>query len=588
MHSVFLLAFALSIPSFADDKVVVTATRNETYANDIPFSVGTVGAAQWSQSGGRVETALSRIPGVAFTESGGPGQTRSLLLRGAKAEHTLVLIDGILVNDPLSPARAFDFGQLPVDEIERIEVIKGPQSVLYGSDAMGGVVQIFTRHGKRGRARVEGGSYGTVKAGASAMGFRAGYMQSRGFSSADENDGNTEADASRSWNLGGTQDFPVSDHFLMRLNAQYSESKTDTDRHGGAGGDSRGTFARHNQFLLREENVVLLPEEGELSVAGSYASHYRDDNTSGADFYDAALWKAESVLRKPGLGAHSLTAGAEYGEEAGRSSQISGGQRRFRAGAFYLQDQLKPGDFQIVAGARLDLHSATDAAGTYRLGLGYWLVKNLLRAKASVGTGFKAPSLYQTYSIYGSPSLRAERSVGGEAGLELSGRDWSTELAFFANRFRDMIDFNPLTSRFFNQSRAETYGLEWSSERRLGFFHLGNALTLLRAVDPDTGLLLLRRPRLANTVSFGYHRSGVVDANLHLRYVGSREDSHPVLLTRQRMPSFFTLGMDLFHEIENGLRFVARGENLLNRRYQETSGFGVPALSGYAGIEADL
>ncbi len=583
---IFFLALPLSL--FADDKIIVTATRNATSANDLPFSVNTVDGKRWEQSGGQAENALSAIPGLSFTTSGGTGQTRSLLIRGAKAEHTLVLIDGIPVNDPLSPSRSFDFGQIPVDEIERIEVIQGPQSVLYGSDAMGGVVQIFTRQRKESRIRVEGGSYGTVKAQLASMGFRAGYTQLKGFSSADVHDGNTEPDGHRSWNIGGSQDFPVSDHFLMRLNAQYDDSKTDTDKNGGRGGDSLNTFTRNSQFLLREENVVLLPHDAELTVAGSYASHDRDDNTNGNNFYNASLWKAESILRKPGIGAHSFTAGAEYGEEAGRSSQITGGLRRFREGGVYLQDQLKYGAFHAVAGARLDLHSDADSAATYRIGLGYWIVEHFLRLKSSVGTGFKAPSLYQTYSIYGSPTLKPEKSLGGELGLELSGADWSTELTFFGNRFRDMIDFNLVTNRFFNQSRAETYGLEWSSEHRFGFFHLGNALTLLRAFDSDTHLALLRRPRFTDTLQFGFLRTGVLGANIQARYVGPREDSHPVLLTHQTMPAFWTLGADFFHTLGDGLRFVGRGENLLNRQYQETSGFGVPALSGYAGVEADL
>jgi vitamin B12 transporter len=420
------------------------------------------------------------------------------------------------------------------------------------------------------------------------MGFRAGYFDTKGFSAADGREGNAEPDGSRSWNLGGTKDFPLNDRVLLRLDAQYQDNRTDTDSNGGRGGDSFNTYARHSQFLLREENVVLLPGDAELTVAGDYASHDREDSTNGGDYYKASLWKVEAVAKKPHLAAQDFTLGLEYSVEGGRSSQTTGGWRRLRDGAAYLQDQLKLGRFYAVAGARFDARAETENAGTYRVGLGYWIVPARLRAKGSLGTGFKAPSLYQTYSAYGSESLRPERSLGGDLGLELTGEDWSTDLTVFANRFRDLIDFNLVTNRYFNQSRAETYGVEWSAERRFGLFRAGNALTLLRAVDPDTGLLLLRRPRWSDTLDLGVSRARSYSVSLHARYVGTREDAHPLLFTRQPMPAFWTLGADFSGTLAPGLRLVGRGDNLLDRDYQETSGFGVPALSAYAGLEADL
>jgi vitamin B12 transporter len=584
----FFAGILLAGPAAASpDHIVVTATRTAEDPESLPFSIDSIPAERWEAAGGDAEAALSTVPGVSFTSSGGPGQTKSLLLRGAKAEHTLVLIDGIPVNDPLSPSRAFDFGQIPVSEIDHVEILKGPQSVLYGSDAMGGVVQIFTK--KTGsRARAEGGSYHTFSGSVSSMGFRAGGVSSRGYSSADEREGNTEPDGYRAYNLGGTQEFPLNDRFLMRLNAQYQDSRADTDKNGGRGGDSFNTYASHSQFLLREENVVLLPGEAELTVAGNYASHYRTDNTNGGDYYRGNLWKAEAIAKKP-LGPQRFTLGAEYGDEGGSSSQTSGGRRDFREGAAYLQDELALSSrVELVAGGRVDLHSETRTAGTYRLGLNWWLVPEFLRARGSVSSGFKAPSLYQTYSIYGSPSLLPERSFGGEAGLEAKRGYWRSELTWFTNRFRDLIDFNLVTNRYFNQSRALTTGVEWGLGWSDGRLRADNALTYLRAIDPDTGVALLRRPRWTDSLTLGAGREKKWGTSLNLRYVGERQDAHPLLLTRQTMPAYLTLGADLFREIGDGLRLTARGVNLFDRRYQETSGFGVPGLSGYAGIEADL
>jgi len=580
-----ILHLLIPLLAFADDKIVVTATRSGTHASELPFSVKTIEGSSWEASGGTAETALARVPGLSVSSNGGPGQTRSLRIRGANAEHTLVLIDGVPASDPLSPSRSFDFGQLPVSEIERVEIIKGPQSVLYGSDAMGGVVQIFTRqHGSR--ARAEAGSYGTASASLSHLGFRASYLQSNGFSAADAREGNSEPDGLRRWQLGGTKDFAVNDSFLMRLSAQYSDSRVDTDRNGGPGGDSRGTFSRNGILLLRQENLVQLPDEAEWLLAGSLASHDRDDNTNGSDFYRGERWKAESLLSKP-FGAHRLTAGLEYGEEAGRSSQITG-RRRFRQGALLLQDQAQWERLQATAGLRLDLHSEHEKAHTARLGLAYWLAPELWRVKASLGTGFKAPSLYQTYSAFGSTQLRPERSLGAELGLELTEEDWLSELTLFRNRFRDLIDFDLVANRYFNLKEAEAFGAEWELERRFGFLSLGNSVTWMRSYDPSTGKLLPRRPALSDTLSLRFRKGDFVSAGLLLRYVGERRDTHPVLSTPQTMPAYLTLGLDFSHHLAEGFRFVGRGENLLDRRYQDASGFGTPGLSLYGGIEAEL
>lgn len=584
--SLFLI---VSFTAVADDKVVVTATRSASDPADLPFSVSVVGGERWDAAGGSVEQALSGVPGLSFVASGAAGQTRSLLLRGAKAEHTLVLVDGIPVNDPLSPSRAFDFGQIPVDDIERIEVIKGPQSVLYGSDAIGGVVQIFTRSGKDTRVRLEGGSYRTFRARAGTLGFHAGYEEARGFSAADERDGNTERDGHGSWNLGGRKEFALGDSALLRLNAHYEDARTDTDRSGGRGGDSLNTRATNSQLLFRAESEIFLPQEYNWTIAGSYAGRDRDDNTNSVagDYYKANLVKAESSLRKT-FGAHGLTLGLEGGEEAGRSSQTTGGYRRFRSYALYLQDQLKLGAFHATLGGRYDTHSEHENAQTWRAGLGYWLSPDFLRVRGSVGTGFKAPSLYQTYSLYGSPQLKPERSLGTDLGFELTGLDWRAELTGFLNRYRDQIDFNSVTSRYFNQSRAESYGLELGAEKSFGLFRLANSATWLRAFDRDTRLPLLRRPVLTDTATLGFRKGDFVGANLHLRYVGERVDVHPTTFTRQPMPAFTTLAFDAFHHVGHGIRAQLRAENLLDRHYQETSGFGTPGLSAYAGLEADL
>lgn len=570
--------------------IEVTATDAPAAEGASPFVTNTVPGATWEQRGARVETALAGVPGLSFAANGGPGQTRSLFLRGAKSEHTLVLWDGLPVNDPSSPSRAFDFGLLPTGEIERIEVLKGPQSVLYGSDAMGGVVQFFTRRGDNPpRLRIEGGSYGTFRGRASAHGIFAGFEQSRGFSSADEREGNTERDGYRSWNIGGARDFALGANANLRLVGFYQKAKVDTDRDGGPNGDSLGTFSRTGQLALRAEALHVNRHGLESSVAASFFDRNRDDNTLGRnDYHRGNLWKLEARVRRV-VGAHTPLVGVEYAEESGRSSEVQE-RNRFRAGAIYAQEEWRPGRWQLLAGARFDHHSEQGRAFTYRFGSGYWLVPEALRLKGSVGTGFKAPSLYQTYSAFGTRNLQPERSLGGDLGFEWHHEEWQGELAFFANRYRELVDFNPnpAPGRYYNLGRANTRGLELSLERRFGLFLVRDSATFLRTRDEATKQKLLRRPAFTNTLEAGHVMGDFVGLNLLFRYVGKREDVHPVLYTRQAMPGFFTVGADFFHRISDDWKVVARGENLLNRHYQETSGYGVPGASGYLGAEAEF
>lgn len=581
---IILLLFLASLASAAD-AILVTATRSESESGSLPYSTGVVSGKSWQAGGEAAERALSGIPGLAFTASGGPGQSRTVLIRGAKAEHTLVLIDGIIANDPLSPSRSFDFGQIPVSDIERIEVVKGPQSVLYGSDAMGGVIQIFTKRGALPpKLRLETGSYQTNKGSFSYLGFHAGIENTKGFSDADEREGNSEHDGHQAWRIGGNKEFSLGDDFSLRAQAEYEDSKTDTDKSGGSGGDSYGTYTTGQQLLFRTDGLWAVNDSLEWTNSVSIRTYDRDDNTVGPSFYKAFLWKAESVARQKFRG-HTGTLGLEGGQEAGKSSELIE-LRRVQTGALYLQDQFGS-RWHGTLGGRVDARTEQKLAPTFRAGLGYWFFPERFRVKSSLGSGFKAPSLYQTYSRYGSTNLKPERSLGADLGLEFTSEDWESELTGFYNSFRDLIDFNSATSLYYNQSRARTYGVEWSLARKFSAFTLKNALTTLHSVDPATRLRLYRRPALTDTIEAAYHPGKERGASVRLRYVGQRDDLHPTLFTRQRMPAFATIDADAFQQLKEGYKVFVRGENLANRHYQEISGYGVPEISAYGGIESE-
>lgn len=274
------------------------------------------------------------------------------------------------MNDPLSPSRGFDFGQIPASEIDHIEIVEGPQSVLFGSDAMAGVIQIFTKRGAANpNLRIRGGSYGSGKASLSAYGFYAGGERSDGFSAADKREGNEEIDGYRAYHIGGVKDFILDARSTWRNTAHLSDSKTDTDRNGGKAGDSRNTFSRNSRLHFRSELNHAFVNGIDGSLAGSANIIDREDNTSGPAFYKANLWKLETLWNKS-VSAHDFTLGAEYARETGRSTDLPQEKSLHTYGVF-LQDQFRSGAFLANLGARIDFPSEQGNPQTYRAGFAF-------------------------------------------------------------------------------------------------------------------------------------------------------------------------------------------------------------------------
>jgi vitamin B12 transporter len=568
------------------DPLFISATRAESSRVFVPSAIGSISGETLEQKGGKLEEALRAIPGVTITQNGGPGQTRSLLLRGAKAEHTLVLVDGVAVNDPLSPSRNFDFGQIPVDQIERIEVLRGPQSVLYGSDAMGGVVQIFTKKGSESaKARLEYGSYESFKSSLSAYGFHGSYERSAGFSAADERDGNKERDGHRAFRLGGRKDYSLGENTRWGLQGNYADSKTDTDSAGGPGGDSAGTLARQSQLLFRSDLTHMDSHDFQWDGALSIQARDREDNTSGPSFFRARLWKTELRTQKK-IHQHALSLGAEYQQESGRGTGLAL-KRKAGTLSFFAQDHLQGKELHGSLGARLDKHDRHGTASTGRASVGIWVSPESFRLKGSLGTGYKAPSLFQLFSNFGNAGLKPERSLGWDAGLELREKNWAWEFFWYQNRFRDLIDFDLANSRYKNIGLSDTRGLETSFSVQEAPWSWKNSFTTIRSRDRLTRLKLLRRPEFSFNSEVALSEE-THHAAIQMQWTGPRDDSDPITFARKRMPQHVVFGLSGWWRFQTEYRFLARIENLTDRKYQETAGYGTAGRSFFVGVEGDL
>jgi len=245
-------------------EIVVTASRIETPTKEIATSVTVITKQELEQTKKTFAIeALQEVLGLTILQSGAVGSSASVMLRGANSEHTLVMIDGVEVNDPITPSRTYDFSHIRVEGIERIEILRGPQSTLYGSDAMAGVINIITQKGQ-GKPRFQlsslGGSYGTFSGTAGLTGsieklhysFWASSLTSQGFSAANAAlEGNSEADGYKNLSLSFRTGYKASDNIDLDISARFIDTHSDIDNYGSAFGDDPNNIQKYDSLYLK-------------------------------------------------------------------------------------------------------------------------------------------------------------------------------------------------------------------------------------------------------------------------------------------------------------------------------------------------
>lgn len=589
-------------------EVVVTATRIETPIEEVASSITVITAEDIQRKGARtVLEALEGVPGIKINVNGGPGQTATVFIRGAKSGHTLVLIDGVEVNDPISTGRIFNFANLTTDNIERIEVLRGPQSPLYGSDAIGGVINIITRRG-RGKPHVvltgETGSFGTIRGAVEASGgtgrsnysLSLSHFDTDGISAADERDGNTEKDGYTNTTWSGKVGIEPSDSLALDLIFRYSDAKADLDNFGGAFGDDPDHVSGTKELIMRGQGTISLAGGAWEQIVGiSYTDNSRNDiNPPNRSEFDSGLVKLDwqnNLYLSPVV---TLTVGAESGKERGKTDTFAEKKAR-TTGIYFLEQNDMGGRFITTVGARIDDHSDFGTQATYRLTAAYLLHESGTRFRATYGTGFKAPSLYQLFSIYGDPGLQPEESGSWDVGADqdLMGGRASLGLTYFDNRFDNLIDFDFGTMTYQNTLGANTSGLEFISRLFLtDSVELSLNYTYTRSEDEATGEKLLRVPRDSIGFTADYSPSTGSHVGLDILYVGDNADLDfpPPTYTpvRVTLDGYTLVNLSGAFSVAHGFEITGRVENLLDEDYQTILGYGTPGISGYLGFRADL
>jgi vitamin B12 transporter len=530
----------------------------------------------------------------------------------------------------MNPSRSCDLAHITLDQVERIEILRGPQSTLFGSDALGGVVNIITRTGE-GRPKLNlHGSAGSLSTSESRLGISGStrrvayslgvsYLESGGISAADKAfAGNREKDGYRNLSLTGRTGLKLRENLDLDLTVRGLLTRSEIDNFGGPFGDDPNNSQRYDSLFARAQLRGLYGNgrwESKLGAAVIRSKRLNDNPVDRAHPFDSEKGSFRSGLLKVDWQnnvflhpSNTLTFGAEYEAERGSSEYRSeslwgpfvGNFPGRKAGdlGIYVQDQVKfGGRFFATTGVRIDSHSRSGTAFTYRLAPAWFIARTGTKLKATLGTGFKSPSLYQLYAPptawgpIGNEGLKSEESTGWDAGLEqdLAGGRFKLGATYFRNCFRNLISFDNVRG-YINVGRAETNGVELTGEAApCAALSIMASYTRLTAKDKDTGLGLLRRPRDKFSAGLDWKPLPKFDLGFKLSRVGSRSDldfntwpSAPITLR-----PYTLLDANISYAVAPRTKLFFRFDNVLNQRYEMIYGYGTPGFCVYAGIKLE-
>lgn len=636
-----LAAQETTVPAPANvPEIVVTATRGPAAISRVGSAISVITADEIREASPKsIADVLRRVPGLSVAEAGGPGAQTTVRIRGSEARQTLVLIDGVRVNDPSTGGTEFDFVNVIPADIERIEVLRGPQSALYGSDAIGGVVNIITRKGRgapKGFVSSELGSYGSkglqaaISGGTDRLSYAFGITgyDTAGFSRYGYRIGRItaqrgwplEADGTQRLAATGRVGFKLTEDIETEIGLWTSLNRGQYDAAFGAYPDTPSAsssrlsqvFSRTTAYAFdrRLKNTVTL-------FANRTDRDYRSISYSGPaaapttfwakDRYDGDRYGAEyqGDLKLDEYG--TLTFGARIEREGLTSDTqnvlpVPGPRRRTNDAAqttrslFALHQISLWQNLHLSLGGRIDDVENADVFPTWRATLAYDIPETETVLRASIGTGAKAPSLFQLYDpLYGTPGLEPERSVGVDAGVDQVLFDGRLKLSgtVFLNRYRDLIDFAfgdpcPPTRPYgcyFNVGKAQTTGFELAADAVLvpQWLRLKVAYTNLDAIDRTTDLKLARRPD--NEARLGFIVTPLEGLTIEptVVLVGERYSSAG---EKDRLAPYARFDLRADYKLSETLSVYVRGENLTNAHYQEVRNYGTPGRSVYGGLRA--
>jgi vitamin B12 transporter len=583
-------------------EVVVTADKMESSTGEITSDVTVVKGDEIKKMNvAFVADVLREIPDINLVQNGGPGQIATVFMRGGDSTQTLVMIDGVKVMS--TTFGSFDFSGLTADDIERIEIVKGPQSTLYGSEAMSGVINIITKKGKgapKVDASVEAGSFRTLKSSVAVSGgsekwdyrLTGSDLFTDGISAAKQG---TERDGYRNESISGKFGVKPTDKLELEFNGRYYHDRAELD-----GFDFTARQAVDDLNYVQHGNHAILSGRGKYllfniweqiltvsTVRDSLRSRDPDTAFNNYDIktgIDTVDWQHNLFLSD----LSTVTAGVEYRKEKGENT--GNFDTSIVNKAWYLNYRVKLAREKLIlnAGVRHDDHEIAGSKTTYRLGALYDVQSVALKIKGNYGTGFRAPTFNELFfPFYGNLNLKPEESTAWDLGMEkeIFKDKAAFSITYFEQHYKNLIETDPNPPFMaVNIARAEVKGVETNlTVRPIERISIKAGHTYLDAKDEDTGERLTRRPVDKFTLASEYS-TPKVSVIVSYAFVGERFDSS----VQRNLASYNLVNVSGNYVLSKRMTLFARVDNVFNVNYEEAGSYGTPGLSAFGGLKIAL
>jgi vitamin B12 transporter len=605
-----LFAVCLAVPAFAqstpqqpptiNDTIVVTASSLPETIETTPASVTVITRKDIDERAANdVADVLREVPGLVLARSGSAGKATSLFTRGAASTQTLVMWNGIVLNNPYFSG--YDWGRFSTAGVEQIEVVRGPFSALYGSEAMAGVVNVLTTPRTSGiHGDFESGSHGLRNAMLNAS-IANESLAAAGTYEHRTDDGFNPNDDFRQNSASGNVKWSLSDWFSLGAAARHTSYNLGIPFNTNAAGTALVPSLDRRQNGT--ETQLAIPVT--LTLGRFITDLTLSDNRRRDDFHDPAdpfttSTSTDAKTRRARLTERfatpigTLVAGGEYQRDVVSDVTNFGpnflDQHRTDR-SFFIEDRYshdfgQGSHFELSAGARHDDFNVFGTQTSPRVAAA--IVRGGTKWRAAFGRGFRAPSLGELYyPFFGNPKLSAESNSSYELGYDAAmGRDGVFSLTYFNTRYRNLITFDPITFISQNIGRVRSDGVELGLTRHVSAnVYTSFSYTYLhRNEDESTGLRLPRRPKHSGSLATGY-RSGAVDTNIVILHTGEREDSLAVLpFTRTTNRAYTTIDANVQYRLSRFTPFV-KIENATNKKYEEVVGYASPTRRVILGIK---
>jgi vitamin B12 transporter len=598
------------------EKIVVTPYRMEISSEANGSTVEKVYVSELENKGiSSLKEALLESSSIVEASSGSLGGDTSVFLRGHNSNHTRFMLDGIKIYDSMSTGAYYNFTHFNLEGIDRIEVSKGPQSSLYGSDAIGGVISIFTKKGK-GKPRFtfqqKAGSYNTYAESLDfsgrqdKLGYYIGITRTDigGYSLAKEGNNNHEKDPYHNLNALLRLDYDLSNKTQLELIWHYIYAKyeydgsswtppylpvDDDDNHAF---DSEGILG----LILKQKIADIVDYKLSLSSTRIYRKGWEDVLTK--NWYLGKTYQMDNQFNLKLSDSDKLILGFDYLGEKGEFFRIDGGfvsdfpESTTNNKGYFIENIFNPGNnFLLSCSYRIDEHSSFGNKDTFRAIANYSLDPIKTKLKASYGTGFKAPSLYQLYAPMtaygpiGNASLSPEESASYEVGIEKEISDnLRANFNYFNSELKNLIDFS-YSDGYINIGKARIRGVESEFSYLLNKqLSLGLSYTWLDAENKNNHKELARRPsdKIVFKVKAGL---GKLTSYFDLAYFGHRYSD---MEGAQLLKPYILANISLNYQLKEKLNIFGRFEYIINEKYEEIAGYQTPKFSAYVGMKIEF